>query len=119
MTKRALTPALVLLSMALVLTIGAPTAATSQNDGGNSWQHRWVLFHNPQLHEYGELRRLKGIITDAANAGFNGVVFPWQNIADWWKDGAWGQLQHDSLLTVREHGWRLGAAPARLPVDCP
>ena len=108
MTKRALTPALVLLSIALVLTIGAPTAATSQNDGGNSWQHRWVLFHNPQLHEYGELRRLKGIITDAANAGFNGVVFPWLNIADWWKDGAWGQLQHDSLLTVREHAANLG-----------
>ena len=109
MTKRALTPALVLLSIALVLTIGAPTAATSQNDGGNSWQHRWVLIFNPSFRwEYGALTRVKGIITDAANAGFNGVVLGWRDIADWWKDRGWKQFQHDSLLTVREHAANLG-----------
>ena len=69
MTKRALTPALVLLSIALVLTIGAPTAATSQNDGGNSWQHRWVLIYNPSFRlEYGALTRVKGIITDGCGS---------------------------------------------------
>ena len=108
MNDRALTRALVVPSIALLLTIGASTAVTSQDGGRNSWQNRWVFLFGFDFNLDGEVTRVKNIITRAANAGYNGVVLSWFQIAHWWQDQDPGQRQHGSLLAVREHAANLG-----------
>ena len=72
MTGGALMRAIVLLCIGSVFILGARIAATSQ-DGDHSWQHR-LVFIPASFWSSGEVARVNGIITRAANSGFNGVV---------------------------------------------
>ena len=112
MTGRGLIRTILCFSIALLCSLGAQAAVPSQDSqhDSNSWQPRWV-FISASLWSPGEVERVNGIITRAANAGFSGVLLDDAPgiIHTWWaeRDADGSRTVHGRLLAMRRHAARM------------